>query len=415
MKERGPIIRLLPFWLFVFLFKFGAGLHYTLLPVLGGRVMPIWAVGLVIGAASFLQLIFDVPAGVLLDRFGYVRILRIATEIFLVGALVLVLGLSLPTFLITVFLGFLGWLFFGPGIAAYTLVNAEKGKGGRYMGLLHSFSSLGVVYATIGMVFITNQSYQLMGVVIALLLIASTAALLFTRSDKTSVKEVSYNWKNYHIKQNYFHQTIATIKYLNPAALMLAIQNFVSSLFYGIIWFTVPLVIAHQASSGVLGIGLGMFDLAIVVLGAVLGKYADRTDKKKMIFLGLFIFATSAVLLGFNLNILFILFGFLATAGDEMSLTSLWSWYERISKKHNEDGKVSGVITLFEDMGWTIGPIVAGFLYVLIGPSVTIIIAALPLVLFMLFSVIFLHGKTLPPGSLGGAVPDRPNRLRYKS
>src|SRR5258708_1881412 len=110
--RKNPLITLLPFWLFVFLFKFSAGLHYTLLPILGERVMPIWTVGLVMGASSLLQLCFDVPAGFLLDRFGYVRVMRISTSIFLAGAVVLMFHFSIYVYLATVFLGFIGWLFY---------------------------------------------------------------------------------------------------------------------------------------------------------------------------------------------------------------------------------------------------------------------------------------------------------------
>jgi MFS family permease len=414
MKEKSPIIKLLPFWLFVFLFKFGAGLHYTLLSALGEKILPIWIVGLIIGAASLLQIIFDVPAGLLLDRFGYVRVMRVSTFIFLIGALVLCFGLSLPTYLITIFLGFIGWLFFGPGSTAYTLVHAKSDEGGRYMGLQHAFTSLGIVCAAAALAFVINVTSQMIGTVVAVVLMGALAALFLARPDKASVHEVTHKWQAYHVRRQFLHKTILAVKRLNPASGMLALQNLVGSFFYAIIWFVVPLVIAHQASAGVLGVGLSMFDLAIVLLGAALGKLADRSNKKKLVFLGLFIFSAAGMFLGFNLNILFLFFGFLATTGDEMSTASLWSWFERLDKNHSQDGLVNGAITLFEDIGWTIGPVLAGFLYIAVGPSYTILVGAVPLVLVLLFAAVFLKKKTFPDDLLTNGPTAHPLRHRHK-
>jgi MFS family permease len=414
MKQRSVVLKLLPFWLFVFLFKFGAGLHYTLLSALGERILPVWIVGFIIGGSALLQLIFDVPAGLLLDRFGYARVMRLTTFIFAAGALVLMFGLSLPVYLASIFLGFIGWLFYGPGTSAYTLVAAKNDEGGRYMGLLHAVASLGIVCAASLLVFVINSSSRTIGIIVAAILLLASVALSFARRDKASVHEVKHKWQAYHIRRNFLHKTIASVKRLNPASGMLALQNLAGSLFYGMIWFTVPLVIAQQAGSGVLGIGLSVFDLAIVLLGAWLGKLADRSNKKKLVFLGLFIFSASGILLGFNLNILFLFLGFLATTGDEMSIASLWSWFERLDKKHSEDGLINGAITLFEDIGWTIGPVLAGLLFGVIGPSYTLLVGALPLVLVLLFATVFLRNKQLPADAASGAPLEHPIRHRHK-
>lgn len=414
MKIKNPLVKLLPFWLFVFLFKFGAGLHYTLLSALGERIMPIWVVGLVVGAASFLQLIFDVPAGLLLDRYGYVRTLRLSTIAFVIGALVLVFGLTPFTYLLSIGLGVMGWLFYGPGTSAYVLVRAKGDEGGRYMGMLHAAASLGIVFAASALGFIISKESAVIGIVVALILTVSVAVLSFIRHDKSSVRNVTHKWKHHHVRREFLHKTIAAVRRLNPASGLLAVQNLVGSLFYGMIWFTVPLVIASGEESGLLGMGLSVFDLAIVILGAALGRLADRSDKKKLVFVGLFIFAVAGALLGFNFNLLFLFLGFLATAGDEMSLASLWSWFERLDKNHSQDGLINGVITLFEDIGWTIGPILAGLLYVSVGPSYTILIGAVPLALTFVFSVFFLRGKSALDPLPAGMSTDHPLRSRHK-
>ena len=51
-----------PFWIFLIFFKFGGGLHYSLLSQLGEKFLPLWLVGILIGGSSFVQLLLDVPA-----------------------------------------------------------------------------------------------------------------------------------------------------------------------------------------------------------------------------------------------------------------------------------------------------------------------------------------------------------------
>ncbi|MEK7108179.1 MAG: hypothetical protein AAB898_00745, partial [Patescibacteria group bacterium] len=104
-----------PFWVFLVLYKFGGSLHYTLLAPLGEMVLPLWAVGTLIGIGSIVQLILDVPAGRLLDRFGYLRFLKITSFIFLFAGFAILFHLTIITFVISLYLATFGWLFFGPG------------------------------------------------------------------------------------------------------------------------------------------------------------------------------------------------------------------------------------------------------------------------------------------------------------
>jgi len=61
----------------------------------GERVFPLWLVGLVVGGASLMQLILDVPAGLILDKYGYRRFLGVTVVLFMVAAVFLVQGLTL--------------------------------------------------------------------------------------------------------------------------------------------------------------------------------------------------------------------------------------------------------------------------------------------------------------------------------
>jgi MFS family permease len=254
-----------------------------------------------------------------------------------------------------------------------------------------------------------------MGLLLFILLLLALFMLFLSPKDTISVhSEIKIPTHHHYIRRSPLSSTIKAIKKLNPASSMLLLLELSGSIFYGVIWFTIPLVIAHQVSSGMLGIGLAVFDFSIVVLGFLLGNLADKSNKRTLVFFGLLLFSVSGMLLGFNFGWFFIIFGFLATTGDEMAGISLWSWLHSLDKQHDQDGTISGVINLFSDLGWAIGPIVAGVLYTIIGPSWTILIGALPIFIVWIFYQLVLrrhhiHVTNFLP------IPLKPHKMRHKN
>ncbi len=110
--------RFLPFWIFLIFFKFGGGLHFSVLSPLGEQLLPLWIVGLLIGSGAFVQLLLDVPAGYWLDRYGYLNLLKFTTVMFLVATICFMLGLTRTTYVLSLVMSTFGWLFFNPGINA---------------------------------------------------------------------------------------------------------------------------------------------------------------------------------------------------------------------------------------------------------------------------------------------------------
>jgi MFS family permease len=195
---------------------------------------------------------------------------------------------------------------------------------------------------------------------------------------------------------------------------MLLLTGLSSSVFYALIWFVVPLLIANHTVSGMMEWALGIFDLAIVLMGFILGKIADRMNKKKLVFAGLLIFSVMGIILGFNLGFVFLLLGFIAAIGDELSSISLWLWLNALDENHDDDGLVSGSIELFHNLGWVIGPVVAGFLYPTIGAGWTIAIGGI-----LIFSVWILYcfklGKSHNNFELSyTSIEKKPHRFRHK-
>lgn len=407
--------KFIPFWAFLTLFKFGSGLHYTLLPALGERVLPVWIVGLLIGGLAFLQVILDVPAGHLLDKFGYKRLLGITTIIFIVGASFLMFGLTPLTFVLTLIGSALGWLFFSPGIQAYIIHNSTEDMVGRLLSKKDVFASLGIVLASMVVIFAVSFEAQLIGVIVMIILALAYGAIASSPNDLNNHEAKGHAKRRSVLKKGFLSEAYKTIMRLRPVSIMLILAGLSASIFYGIIWFTVPLLIAHAAETGlnggVLALGLGVFDFAIVALGFILGKLVDAYDKKMLILLGLLIFSVAGILIGFNFGILFLFLGFFATTGDELTTLSLWAWLYNIDKKHESYGLISGIIVLFEDLGWTIGPILAGFLYYFIGPEWTIASGGFLILANLALYLLFLRHPS-PEAALPH--PRKPHRARHR-
>ncbi len=413
-----PSIRsLTPFWFFVLFYRFGAGLHYALLSALGIRVLPVWEVGLLMGGGALIQMLCDVPAGYLLDRFGYTRLLGLSTASFVLAATVLLTGLTPFTYVCTLAFATLGWLFYGPGANAYVLASAPKVAAGKYLGFFNAVASAGIVLSSVTLAFVINWNTWAIGLLLGGLLITALIAIRATPSPAQSVHaERKVHRHTYYVRRHFVWDLFKKIRALNPASTLLMLQGFSGSLLYAAIWFVIPLVIAGGEYRGLWGISLSVFDLAIVVLGSYLGKLADKSDHKRMVFYGLLIFAVAGTVLGFNLNVWFLLLGFLATAGDEMSSVSLWAWLDHLDKGHGDEGLINGAVMFFQDLAWTVGPIMAGFLYAQVGPAWTITGAALPIFVVWGISAVFLGAlpKSLWPTARAWA-REVPVRLRHKN
>lgn len=402
------------FWLFIFFFKTSASLHYTLMSPLGESILPLWIVGLLIGSAAFIQLVLDIPAGKILDRYGYRKMIIISNIFFIISACVLFLKFNTLTYILTLLFSILGWLFITPGINAYLLSQASKDSGGRVMSLNDIFSSLGVVVGSLLLTYTLAFQKTGMGLILAIPFLFSLLFIIFSPKDKIKIHQVKHEIPNKHfyIKRNQITKLFKVIKKLNPASTMLMLLGVASSIFYAVVWFVIPLEIANNTSN-IPSFALGVFDFAIVVFGFLLGKMADKFNKKRAVFWGLTVYSFFGLILGFNLNLLFVLFGFLATTGEELAHLSLWSWLHSLDKDHANDGLVAGIITFAQDFGWTIGPIFAGFLYTNFGATYVIVFSGI--ILFITWSVYeFVFNRHFKFTLAPELIPKKPHTKRYK-
>jgi DHA1 family multidrug resistance protein-like MFS transporter len=383
----------LPLWLYIVLFKAGGTVYFSALSPLGERVLPLWVVGLLVGGSSLVQLLLDVPAGYLLDRFGYVRLLRLASLVLGFGGIFFLLfGLSIWSFIVLILISGCGWLFFGPGVDAYVLTAAPRSHVGRWMGVQRSMNSLGVVIGASLFSLLLPFPTAGLALGIAVLLFLASLSALFLKKEQTSVHtEQKIETHYYYVRRTFLKETLLAFKKLRPASGMLAFSGFTTALFYSIIWFVLPLYIHSLQQAGPMQFALGIFDATVIVCGGLIGKLADTKNKRLYIFLGLLVFAMFGTLSGIHLNGWFLVFGFIAAVGDELSSVSLWAWMNQLNRDHAHDGLIASVINFSQDLGWVVGPVLAGLVYASLGPSLTILVGCGFVFLSWAVSAILLH------------------------
>lgn len=416
MGEKARLVRtFLFFWIFLMLFKFGAGLQYTLLSPLGERVMPLWLVGLLLFIVSMFQFAFQIPAGRLLDRFGYRKMLMVASVVALAGVLALYFGVSVVSFILTVFLVEIGWLFFTPGISAYSLSHAKRRNALSFMANRDVFTSVGIVFACILLPFVVNGTGRFLSILLGGLILASLAAIYLAPRDTKKIKASFAPHERTHHQRRYLLSNLPRLlKRMSPASSILILLTGAAGIFYGVVWFVVPLLVAADAHNGtILGAGLATFDFATVVVGSLLLGMVQKTEKKLMVMVGLLVFSLSGLLLGVNFGILFLVFAFLSAAGDEVASLPLWAWLHKLDSEHNRDGLISGAISLSSDIGWAVGPLMAGIFYFTAGPTLTIVLGTLPIVVLLAMYYLVVRKHVISVSLL--EAPKMPHKPRHKT
>jgi MFS family permease len=380
------IFKLIPFWIFILLYQFGGNIYFTYLPILGDRLTTTWIAGLIVGGLSLIQCALDVPAGILLDRFGYTKMLKLGTIIFICSCFILAFVPGFLGFILTAISGGIGWLFMAPGVNAYVLSTAPKIQAEKFISYRDSFTAIGICLGSIVVTYTFGLPPLIVGLISAAVLIFALIFIWLTPKDTISVhQEIKVKRHHFYIRRNIFRKLFKAINKLNPASWMLLLQGFCASLFYGAIWFIVPIMIADP-SQKIFGFSLGIFDLAILLTGLIFGKFFSKAKENKIILIGLLLFSFGGLIIGHQIEWLFILFGFFASVGDEMSNIALWSWLTKLDQNHETDGEVSSVISFFIDIGFGIGPIVSGILLGIFGGGLTVTLCAIPILITFLIS-----------------------------
>lgn len=388
-------ITFLPFWFYIVLFKFGAGIHYSMLAILGSKILPLWAVGICVSFASLIELMCDIPAGFMLERYGYTKMLRITTLCFVVAAAALIIDLTPLTYFISLVFGAFGWLFFTPGINAYLLAHGPVSVIGRLMGLLRASEGVGITLSVIGLPFFVRLPVPAVGLVILYPLIGALAALTIGQRAHVPTLLPAHIRARRHVARSGRKAIIRAFRNVHPAGTALGLYTIFAAIMYGFIWFVFPLRISEGIATNVMSASMAALEFAIVVAGLTVARFADTKRKKVIILTTLMVLAVLGTLLGLTTHPVLIALCFCISLFDELLCTTLWSWIDLLATRNRQPyGIVTGVMNFLGDLGWTIGPVVASILMsTSLGESGALSVAgvAFAVVCILLFGVILRH------------------------
>lgn len=384
--------RFLPLWFFLLLFKFGAGIHYSLAAVLGAQILPLWIVGICVGTAAFIQLALDVPAGFMLERYGNRRMLRVSTVAFLLAGAVLLFGLTPATYVASIFFSALGWLFFSPGVSAYLLTNGPVALMGRLTAVRRMCEAVGITLALIGLQYFSTLAAPFVGLLIIYPFIGALISLGIAPNNP--VPTILH--KDTHSRRAVAMTPFATlhnvIQQLHPVGTVLGIHTFAVSMFYSMVWFIFPLLVVNSATPMTFSFALASIDFAVLIVDLPIGMIVDRFSKRPVILCGMAVMSAAALLLSQPLGILIILLTALVSVGDEMASIALWAWMDKRTARIHHEGIISGGIVFLEDIGWCIGPILAGTLASTAATSTPLLVGGTVLLTSTILSSILLFG-----------------------
>ncbi|MFC2162727.1 MFS transporter [Candidatus Altiarchaeota archaeon] len=349
------------------LWSTGAGALWFLLPqIIEELTGSIILVGVLMAIPSSIVLFIDMPIGDLADRIGRKHIITFAL-FFLI-----LLGISLPfTSSLKAIILFL--MLYGIAIEAvripaiaYVMDYSPREKPAHVLGVELSFISLGYALGPIivGILSLWIASKLILSSIV--LTCACTLALILVVvkfREKTRHWPVMEGLKRVVFRDKLYLRQIRKFRKLGSTGYSILVLGFLLTVYDGIIWTLEP--IFYQQFSGGLFWGalvMSAFIIPLILFEAPAGILADQLGKRRVLSVGLFISGAACMMFGAAGSIHSLLvFAFISASG--MSL--VWPSVEGIIVERTpekERGSVVGMWSVFNDLGYAVGPLAAGLL-----------------------------------------------------
>jgi len=358
-------------------------------------VLPLYAktlgadvtlIGLIAALSPFAGVVLSFPIGVASDRLGRGRLLKLAGLIFL-AAPPLYLLVSNPWFLIPIrFFHGAATAILGPVVSAILAEKYSKTKGEK-IGLYSSSTLIGRTIAPlIGGAVIAH--YALLGLnnYQSVYLLATAAAFpvfVLTIMHKDEAKGVrgAINLSDFKL---------SLITYLSDRRLTATALADLSIYFsYGVMETYLPLFLQVRGFTAYdTGIIFAVQIFTIAATKPLMGKAADRVDKRKQIMMGLLALGICMAAIPYAGSLTeYLLISIVAGLGISTSTIATTTYTADIAKK-KELGASMGALSGIMDIGQTAGPLFTGIIITLANYSAGFMASAL---LAILVAAYFLH------------------------
>ena len=325
-----------------------------------------WVAGIFFGVFNLFQAFVGDPlAGSFADRWG-------SKPVVLVGhALVAASGIFWFAFPLTnipalLFFGILFFLSFScrDESAAYLLRTGGKEEGGLIFGVAENIYAMANFLASLSLPFLVLAGHESIA---AAVMIATSlcGAVMLARIPNDRGRRSQKRWTealNFigairdglrFVKSNHLYPLLA----LGSAAF--------EGLFYGVLWFAIPLEIVGGGSFSIVeGLELGIYEIVTVFFAGYAGYLADRYHWRAVHLLGWVLAAVGAIGLLWSPGVWpLVIAGALIGIGNNFFAFAASHALEAHDIDHRRDGAFVGLSNMVSDLGYAVGPLVAGILY----------------------------------------------------
>jgi MFS family permease len=317
--------------------------------------------GMISAVSPFAGILFSFPVGVLSDKLGRRRLLIVSGVVFVIAPL-LYLFISDPLMLVPVrFFHGLGTAILGP-VAAALLVDRFPGRKGEVLGQYSSATLMGRSLAPLtGGVIISYFaaypgliSYQAVYVAAFLFAIPAFAiTLLYSEKDHHEIAFMQF----VEFKRSFW--AFFGDRILRATAFVEMATYFS----FGAFETFFPVFLFDR--------GFAAFEIGIILSGQVvlmaitkplLGRVADRVDKRVQIIGGLLLIGVSVAMIPYFSNLfVFILISITAGLGISLSTVATGAYIGEIAAK-KEIGASMGALSSTMDIGHSLGPLITGLI-----------------------------------------------------
>lgn len=356
---------------------------------------PVQLIGLIVAAVTITGIVVKLPAGALSDLFGFRRLMMGGAIVKSTGPFLYLLALSWPALLIVRFYhGFATALYAPP--ASALVAKAYPASRGRKLGVYNGAENAGVVLGPVvgGIVLtLTLSNFSLSFVISGFIGVLALLAMFRMPKDSLSTAppraagESGRLGPALHRVATGVHEIIA-----DPAIRLVSLVEAVLWLGIGSLQAYLPL---YSLSIGLptwqIGLLAGAQGVASVWSRPLIGRYSDRlASRKPLIVVGSLLCVATLIVIPYSSNfIVLLLLSVVFGLGTGIVTPSTMAMIGDMVTKGNY-GSAMGVFGSLWDAGHASGPVIFGFLLVVLGYRTSWLIMAVIMVLAL---AVFLIGS----------------------